>query len=297
MAYSEAGTLLAGSPISSIAFSPHNDFYAFGTIDELAFVYEAHFGGKGEKEYHRFEGHTLGVVDLAFNQGGNKLVVSSMDSRLRLWNIVEGTNFGTIDCQPLENWKVAFLEDQIVSAGEQGRCNLYSTSTCERVRDLHTEDAFSTSLCVSPDSRFVAVGSKTGAVFIFDSNNDFKQVSYKPHSKLVRGLSFSPDSERLVSCSDDETLACFELSANKVSLSLSGHSEGVNDVNYNAADGKMAVTASLDKTVKVWDLSAKKSIVTINFHSANVLAAKFSIDGKHILSGGESGILAIHSAK
>lgn len=150
---------------------------------------------------------------------------------------------------------------------------------------------------MSPDCQFIAVGNKAGTVFLFDHNNDCKQVHYKAHSKMVRGLRFTPDSLRLVSCSDDETVACYDLNAHKIVLSLSGHSEGVNDVDVNPSDGKLLVSGSLDRSVKVWDMLARKSTATINYHSANVLSTKFSIDGKYILSGGESGILAIHASK
>ena len=49
-------------------------------------------------------------------------------------------------------------------------------------------------MCVSPDSRFLAVASKSGCIYIFDCNNDYKRISFKGHSKMVRGVCFTPDS-------------------------------------------------------------------------------------------------------
>jgi len=47
-------------------------------------------------EQFRLDGHTLGVVDLSFNNIGNVLAISSLDSTVRSWNIDEGKKISEI---------------------------------------------------------------------------------------------------------------------------------------------------------------------------------------------------------
>ena len=60
---------------------------------------------------------------------------------------------------------------------------------------------------------------------------------------------------------------------------------------------KTFVTGSLDKLVKIWDLRSKAAVGTISYHTAPVWAAKFNNNGKVVVSGGESGILSVHTLK
>jgi len=58
------------------------------------------FRGKEFKELgtelFKLDGHTLGVIDVAFNGEGNILSVSSLDSVIRSWNIDDGKKISDI---------------------------------------------------------------------------------------------------------------------------------------------------------------------------------------------------------
>jgi WD40 repeat protein len=77
---------------------------------------------------------------------------------------------------------------------------------------------------------------------------------------------------------------------------LNGHKNAVTSLHYNPVD-KTIVSGGLDKLVKLWDIRTKTSVGSIGSHTAPVWAVKFNNNGKVIASGGESGILAIHSIK
>lgn len=63
-----------------------------------------------------------------------------------------------------------------------------------------------------------------------------------------------------------------------------GHSHRIKDILINPA-GTLVATASLDEDVCLWRLSDRQTIARFQ-HSAPTMCVTFSIDGKHILSGG-----------
>lgn len=75
----------------------------------------------------------MGVVDVKFNKTGTRLAVSSLDSFIRIWNIDEGTKVSDIPCNPMENWKLTFLHDDVtvVTSGEMGKVQSYHANSAE----------------------------------------------------------------------------------------------------------------------------------------------------------------------
>ena len=65
-------------------------------------------------------------------------------------------------------------------------------------------------------------------------------------------MAFSPDGQRIVTCSDDQTAKVWDSASGKELLTLKGHGGGVASVAFSP-DGQRIVTGSADQTAKVWD--------------------------------------------
>ncbi|HAX85894.1 MAG TPA: hypothetical protein DCY91_06380 [Cyanobacteria bacterium UBA11370] len=72
----------------------------------------------------------------------------------------------------------------------------------------------------------------------------------KGHQGVVTSASFSPDGERIVTASSDNTARAWDLKGNLVT-ELKGHQGWVYSASFSP-DGERIVTASLDKTARVW---------------------------------------------
>jgi WD40 repeat protein len=65
-------------------------------------------------------------------------------------------------------------------------------------------------------------------------------------------VSFSPDGERIVSGSSDNTVKVWDAATGQETLTLKGHSSAVWSVSFSP-DGQRIVSGGGDMTVKIWD--------------------------------------------
>ncbi len=103
------------------------------------------------------------------------------------------------------------------------------------------------------------------------------------HTDWVYTATFSPDGQRIVTASDDNTAKLWDATRGKLLFSLDGHTERVNEAKFSP-DGQRIVTASDDKTAKVWGATSGKLLYSLEGHTDMVISAAFSPDGQRIVT-------------
>jgi WD repeat-containing protein 61 len=196
----------------------------------------------------------------------------------------------------MENWKVEFVEDAIMTGGDNGKINFYNSVSKEKVRKVDTGDIFLTALGKADQKDFIAAGNNNGGVFIVSkgSNNKSNVLGLSPHNKLVRELVFIEDDSKLLSASDDGTIGMIDISSEKVIQHFEGHKLAVSSVSPHQNDQRIFFSSSFDKTVKIWDLRTKACVGT--GVTGSPLWDCRSI-GKNLLVGGENGLLILYSVE
>ncbi|MCP4699604.1 MAG: hypothetical protein GY862_22555, partial [Gammaproteobacteria bacterium] len=105
-------------------------------------------------------------------------------------------------------------------------------------------------------------------------------ASLSGHQDGVNSAAFSPDSQKIVTASDDKTAKVWDVQGKELA-SLSGHQDGVNSAAFSP-DSQKIVTASDDKTVKVWNIKGKL-LATLK-HQDDIKFAVFSQNGSQIVT-------------
>ena len=72
-------------------------------------------------------------------------------------------------------------------------------------------------------------------------------------------MAFSPDGQRIVTGSDDNTAKVWEAASGRELLTLKGHSGGVMSVAFSP-DGQRIVTGSRDRTARVWEAARPEQV-------------------------------------
>ncbi len=111
-----------------------------------------------------------------------------------------------------------------------------------------------------------------------------ERLKLEGHSSSVHSVAFSPDRDRIVSGSADNTLRLWDLAGNVVGSPFKGHSDWVRSVAFSP-DGDRIVSGSFDHTLRLWDLSGNAIGSPFEGHSSSVHSVAFNPDGDRIVSG------------
>jgi predicted oxidoreductase (fatty acid repression mutant protein) len=101
------------------------------------------------------------------------------------------------------------------------------------------------------------------------------------HQDSISSVEFSPQGDRIVTASWDNTARVWDLSG-KLIAELKGHQGSVFRASFSP-QGDRIVTASIDNTARVWDLSGKL-IVELKGNQGIVFHASFSPQGDRIVT-------------
>jgi len=117
-------------------------------------------------------------------------------------------------------------------------------------------------------------------------------------NQRVTSVTFSPDSKRIASGSQDKTIRVWDAATGKiVSGPFQGHTESVTSVAFSQ-DNKRIVSGSRDGTILIWDV--KTGHITsgpFKGHTLGVMSVAFSKDGKQVASGSLDLTVLIWDAK
>ncbi len=139
------------------------------------------------------------------------------------------------------------------------------------------------SVAISPDGNTIASNSDR-AIKVWNLATKEEIYTLIGHSNRVNVLAISPDGQKLVSGSDDNTIKVWNLDTGRQIRTLKGHSDSVHALAITA-DGKTLVDGSDDNTIKVWNLDTGRQIRTLKGHSFWVRSVAISPNGKILVSG------------
>jgi serine/threonine protein kinase/WD40 repeat protein len=177
--------------------------------------------------------------------------------------------------------------------------NLFDTITGKGFGDLKSRSR-PARLVFSPDSKQIAVGEMSGLITLWrfpgrildpstvaaveggslqtDAGPPIKR-HLKGHMDAIEALAFTPDGQKLVSISRDNTARCWELDDREESRVLYRGRGQIDALSYSP-DGRYIVEASMEDGIRVHDLKSTSSPRTLATHGSR--KAVFSPDGRTI---------------
>jgi WD40 repeat protein len=120
---------------------------------------------------------------------------------------------------------------------------------------------------------------------VWDAPSGRELLTLPGHTRDIRSVAYSPDGQRIVTASLDETAKVWDAAKGKELLTLKGHPSGISFAAFSP-DGQRLVTGDYwDGTGHVWDVAKGKELLTLKGHSGGIRSVAFSPDGKRIVTG------------
>lgn len=101
--------------------------------------------------------------------------------------------------------------------------------------------------------------------------------------------------ERLVSCSDDNTMFLWDPERSQPLTRMTGHQGVIFHIAFSP-DGSMIASCGADKSVKLWNAVDGKFITTFRGHVGSVYHVSWSLDSRMLVSGSRDSTLKLWSA-
>ncbi|KAI7889492.1 WD40-repeat-containing domain protein [Mucor mucedo] len=244
-------------------------------------------GTSGELKFE-LTGHAMGIISVDASVDGTRLVSTSVDSNIRIWDLEnDGALIKSITANPVEAWKAKFSPDArvVIAGSHNGDINFFNVESGEKINTLSTKNMFLMSVAYSPDAKYVAGGAEDGAIYVFNMETNQLAHTLSGHAMAVRTLSFASDSKTLISGSDDKCIHVYDVEHGQLASTLTGHADWILSVAVNPDISKQQLAScGSDKRVKIWDLALRSVLETHEVHSDQVWGIAWNPEGTKLVS-------------
>ncbi|KAI6044698.1 WD40-repeat-containing domain protein [Pisolithus marmoratus] len=245
-----------------------------------------------------FTGHTDTVRCVAFFPDNRRLVSSSWDNTIRIWDLETGRQTRdplTGHTDVVRSVAVSPNGDRIASASEDHTLRVWDVATGELLYDP-VEGHASGLWCVtfSPDGQRIATtGDNT--IRIWDaSTGGLVAGPFRSHNGNLYSLTYAPDGLEIASVANDKTVRVCDSDIGQMLVGpMEGHENDVRCVLYTP-DGQCLVTASDDGTIRVWNVITGEQIgEPIKSHTTIITSIAISPDGAFLATAGPSTVMQV----
>ncbi|KAG2053269.1 WD40 repeat-like protein [Suillus hirtellus] len=268
--------------INAVAVFPDKRRMITGSEDKTLCLWDLETGVVLKK----MEGHSRDVRALAVSRNGQIIASGDGGGEVIAWHGETGESI----TQPIKAHSTYInsvdfsLNGMVLATGSYDKTvKFWSTETWQMQGDPILIERGNLVFCVrySPSGELLAIATDTN-IQIYNPGTR-EQVASLTGWNL--SLTWTPDGTRLLSGGSNSISEWDTSTWQQVGHPWKGHTDRINNIVIDPTDSLVA-SASYDNHVRLWRLSDQRTIAVFQ-HSSATKCVTFSVDGKHILSGGE----------
>lgn len=217
----------------------------------------------------------------------NLVLMGGEDAKIRGWDAVTGSEQLLLAGHDKAVTGLAISADGrwLISGSLDQTVRVWDLSRRETVTTFKTTSDVQ-AVALSPDAAEIAAACRSGAVRLFQRENNKEPRTVRADGEIVRAVSYSPDGRWLAFGGSDRQVFVMNRQNTRELLALRGHQQAAMALAWTP-DSRRLISASLDQTLRMWEMGSEREVVTLRGHTAAVSAVAVSADGQRVLSGSE----------
>ncbi|HEX8158701.1 MAG TPA: WD40 repeat domain-containing protein, partial [Solirubrobacteraceae bacterium] len=223
-----------------------------------------------------------------FSRDGALVVAGDFDGPVHLWNPATQTERQLVGHTRTSVAQLSPDASQIVSASHDQTVRLWDVHSA-RSQIVPTLGGSKYAAALDASGKRIAIGGATPLVI--QAVDGGHRLRLRGHRGYVNELVFSPDSQHLLTGSDDATARVWCARSGTLERTLRGHEGPVRSVSYSD-DGRQIASAGSDGTVRIWPRDGGDAVILVG-HEGPVNTAEFNARGDRVVSAGDDGTIRI----
>ena len=220
-------------------------------------------------------GHRQQVRAAWFSANQESIYTVSEDGALFRWEyvstaLINGDEDALVDPQD-ERWRIVkrdyFMSNSKLKCAsfhpttnlltvcfDNGLFSLYELPSFSNIHSLSMANSPISAVTVNQSGEWLALGSsKTGQLLVWEHTSESNILKQSSHLDTLTTLSYSPDSTRIITGSDDGLIKIWDVNSGFHIATFTEHTSAVTGSAYSRR-GNVLFTSSLDGSVRAWDM-------------------------------------------
>lgn len=235
-----------------------------------------------------------GLMSVAFNSDGSRLVTAGSDGIIKVWNARSGEQTLEIHGHTSSVIDAIYSPDnkQIVSASLDGTVRVWDAGSGEQVQQLEGQTTGVRRLAFSPDGRLLASAGESQAVNVWNART-LDPMSYSPIGVVVPlyAVAFSPDSSLVVAAggsipstgSGSGIVYAWQAQSGEKEFEKTLHTNVITNIAFSA-DGTTLHSVAWDGTAGVLDIASEEGTTETLYPGAGITGLVVKADGTRVYS-------------
>lgn len=245
-----------GSVTTALVFSADGELLVSGHLDGAVYLWEVASGLEVDVRLS----HDGPIGGLAIPPGGGVLISAGGDATLKFWELAglrQGDARRTLRRQPdAATCMCLCWQGRGVVTGHANRVvRIHDTSSFRLLATLHGARAPVSVVAASPDGERLAVGTRDGAVGVFELAERRALGWHQEHSRGVTAATFLAGGGRVASVAMDAAVLVWDVAEPEVPVVIQGAADESFASLCLTRDGRRLVAASADGRFHVWAIT------------------------------------------
>lgn len=240
-----------------------------------------------------YTGHIKRIHSCILSPDGKKLISSSDDGIIKIWETETGKEISTIVDPSASKQFVTIIEvKKILAINPNGSTFASISGKGEHIKvwdmktykELYTIKDHTLKINVygyTPDGKRIISGCQEGYLRQWDANTGQELAPFKEHPHQVVDFSVNHSCEHIVSACADGILRIFNLENGNEIMPIKGHNKGIKSCAYSP-DSRRIVSASFD-ALKIWNAQTGEEYASTTEHTG-ISSCIYNPEGTRIIT-------------